>query len=508
MPLLDQPMVLVSAAVYLIVVVGIGVWSVSRTRTPKDFFIAGQDLGLVVTALATMASALSGFAFVGGPGLTYRMGFSALFIFLPIGYSAGLLCWGLAKRLRLLSAVRETFTVPDAVLYRYNSRTASGLAAAAVLLGTIGYLGAQILAAGVLLDSILGLESLVGEWSLALGVAIGLGVVLAYAVGGGMIAGVYTDLFQGFVMVGVAIAVFFYAMKSGGGLDSIARTIASSSEFGTRFLDPLGNVPLYTAAGFFFVFGVGVLGQPHMLHKFYMLDDPRKLKWIPLVFGTSQGLCFLVWIGIGIAVPALVASNQIPPLDNPDAATPIFLLGYVPKVLAGAVFAGILAAIMSTADSFVNIGAAALIRDLPKALGFQVSNELRWGRWAVVFVGVSSALVALVYGDLIALLGTFAYGTFAAALAPALAIGLNWRRVTAQAATASIAVGIVVNLGLELWAKQTLIPALPDSPVPAGVLPSSVALAASFLTLFVVTWLTGSNRNDDLEDDVALVMDL
>ena len=508
MSLVNQPATLVSAAIYLLVVLGIGVWSVRRTRTSKDFFIAGQDLGLVVTALATMASALSGFAFVGGPGLTYQMGLSALFIFIPIGYSSGLLCWGLAKRLRLLSAVRETFTVPDAILHRYDSRTASGLAALAVLVGTVGYLGAQVLAAGILLDSILGLQTIFGQWSLHVGVAIGLMVILFYAVAGGMVAGVYTDLFQGTVMVGAAIAVFFYAMKSGGGLASITTAIATSEQFGPRFLDPLGNVPLYTAAGFFFVFGVGVLGQPHMLHKFYMLDDPRKLKWIPLVFGTTQGLCFLVWIGIGIAVPALVATDQMPALSNPDEATPLFLLQFVPKVLAGIVFAGILAAIMSTADSFVNIGSAALVRDLPKALGWRVHDELFWGRWAVVGIGVLSAVVALAYGDLIALLGTFAYGTFAAALAPALAVGLNWKRVTPLAASASIMVGMVLNLSLEFLAKQTYWSWLPRPPLPDGVLPSAVALSASFLTLFVVTWVSGRSRESSIAEDVALVMDL
>ncbi len=508
MPLLNQPATLVSASIYLLVVLGIGVWSARRTRTSKDFFIAGQDLGLVVTALATTASALSGFAFVGGPGLTYQMGLSALFIFIPIGYSSGLLCWGLAKRLRLLSAVRETFTVPDAIFHRYESRTASGLAALAVLVGTIGYLGAQLLAAGVLLDSILGLQLVFGHWGLHVGVAIGLLVVLTYAVAGGMVAGVYTDLFQGAVMVGAAVSVFFYAMKSGGGLASITAAIAASDQFGSEFLDPLGNVPLSTAAGFFFVFGVGVLGQPHMLHKFYMLDDPRKLKWIPLVFGSTQGLCFLVWIGIGLVVPALVATGQVPALSNPDEATPLFLLRFAPKVLAGIVFAGILAAIMSTADSFVNIGSAALVRDLPKALGRRVHNELAWGRWAVIGIGVLSAVVALVYGDLIALLGTFAYGTFAAALAPALAVGLNWKRVTPLAASASILVGMVLNLGLEFLAKQTLWSWLPRSPLPGGVLPSAVALSASFLTLFVVTWISGRSRESSVAEDVALVMDL
>ena len=67
---------------------------------------------------------------------------------------------------------------------------------------------------------------------------------------------------------------------------------------------------------------------------------------------------------------------------------------------------------------------------------------------------LASAALAYLYGDLIALLGTFAFGTFAAALAPALAIGLNWSRVTARAATASIVTGIVLNSGLEILGRQ------------------------------------------------------
>ena len=48
--------------------------------------------------------------------------------------------------------------------------------------------------------------------------------------------------------------------------------------------------------------------------------------------------------------------------------------------------------------------------------------------------GLAAAVTAYVYNDLIALLGTFSFGTFGAALAPAIAVGLNWRRVTAAAA--------------------------------------------------------------------------
>ncbi|MEM6455748.1 MAG: sodium/proline symporter [Acidobacteriota bacterium] len=499
MTALDRPMILAVAAVYLLLVVAIGVWAVSRTRTAKDFFIAGQGIGLLVTGLATMSAAFSGFVFLGGPGLTYRMGLASLFICIPVSFTAGLLCWTLAKRLRLLAEVREIYTIPDAILCRYRSRRASGLAAVAVVVGTIGYLGAQLLALGILLERIFGLRASLGDASLPTAMAIGLVVVLFYATAGGMLAGVYTDLFQGLLMVGAAGAVFVYALRAGGGLEMMARGVAGSEIFGPGFLDPLGGVPAFTALGFFFVFGIGNLGQPHMLHKFYMLDDPRKLKWMPLVIGGTQAMCVLIWLGIGLAVPALVASGELMPLTNPDDAAPIFLLGYTPEILAGLVFAGILAAIMSTADSFVIIGAAALVRDLPRAFGRPLARELLWGRVAVVGIAVAAAVLALAYGDLIALLGTFAFGTFGAALAPALAVGLNWRRVPAAAATASIATGLVVNVGLETLPKPAFLQ--------PGVLPTAVALAASFTVLVTWTWLAG---DDDtlLADDVEAVMAL
>ncbi len=499
---------IITSLAYLALVTIIGLWAARRTRSAKDFFIAGQGIGLMVTALATMSAAFSGFVFIGGPGITYKLGLASLFIATPVSFTAGLLCWVVAKRLRLLTEVREVFTVPDAIYCRYRSRLASGLAALAVIIGTIGYLGAQLQAMGILIEGIFNTKALFGTWSLAVAMGIGMVVVLFYAIAGGMVAGVYTDLFQGTIMVGAACAVFYYAMESGGGLGAIAHKIASSETFGTKFLDPLGNVPIFTAIGFFLVFAVGNLGQPHMLHKFYMLDDPRKLKWMPLIIGLTQTLCVLIWLGIGLAVPALVVEGRLAPLSNPDDASPLFLLNFAPEALAGLVFAGILAAIMSTADSFVNIGSAALVRDLPKAFGRKIPNELFFGRLAVLGIALTAGIFALLYGDLIALLGTFAFGTFGAALAPAIAVGFNWRRVTPAAATASIATGMGLNLLLEFLNKQTYFPGLPEIPFQPGVLPTAVSLAASFTVLFIVTWITGSSQGDDLDYDVAAVMDV
>jgi SSS family transporter len=484
-------MIVGSTLLYFAACAALGVWALRRTRDARAFWIARQELGVVVTGLATMAAAFSGFVFLGGPGLTYRIGLSSLFINLSIGFTPTLLGWSLAKRLRLLAEVREVYTIPDAVLVRFGSRRASGAAAFAILVGTIGYLGAQLLAMGTLLQAVLGLGSL------AAAVGIGLAVLLFYAVAGGMVAGIYTDVFQGALMVLAAVAVFYYAMSAGGGFGHVVHSIAASPQFGRAFLEPLGSTPALTAMGFFLVFGIGVLGQPHMLHKFFMIKDPRRLKWLPLVLGGSQVLCLLIWLGIGLAVPALVAQGKLAPLAKPDDAAPAFLLGFAPEPLAGFAVAAILAAIMSTADSFMSLGAAVLVRDLPRAFGRPLKDELRQGRIATVAVTLAAAGLALVYGDLIALLGTFAFGTFGAALAPALAVGMNWKRVTATAATASILTGTVLNLALEAYLKRFL---------PPGALPTAVSLAASFAVLLLVTAWTG-RREPELDDDVRAVLE-
>jgi Na+/proline symporter len=482
------------ALAYLVVMVAIGVWAARRTRSQADYFVAGNDLGLWVTGLATMSAGFSGFVFLGGPGYFSQVGSGSLFIVLPVGFTAGLLCRVVGRRLRLMAAVGKLYTVPDAMEARYG-RVAAGLAAVAVLAGTVGYLGVQILAAGRLIEIVFHTRDLLGGWSLPIAMTAGLAVVLVYSVAGGILAGVYTDLVQGGLMLVVAVTVFFWALHAGGGWSGIIDSIAADPRYGENFLDPLGRMPSFRALGFYFVFGIGVLGQPHVLHKFYMLRDPGRLRWMPWIVGGSQSVCLLIWLGIGLAVPALVAQGRMVLPENPDGAAAEFLIQFTPDVLAGLALAGVLAAIMSTSDSFVNIGAAALVRDLPRALGRPIRPGLGMPRLATVAIGLAALLLAWWKDDLIALLGSFAFGIFAAALTPALAVGLNWKRVTPTAAAASIAAGTVLSVALEFWKNR------PWGEVP----PSAVALAASFVVLFAVTLLT---RPVPLHEAVDAALDL
>jgi Na+/proline symporter len=468
----------------------IAVWASRRTRTVKDFFVAGEGIGLWTLGLAAMSATLSGFAFIGGPGLVYALGLGAVFIILPASLTNTMGAWVLAKRMRLLGESRGLMTVPDAIGARYRSRTAQGLAGIAILIAIVGYMATNVLALGLVVDAVFGTGRTTGIW-------IGLGVVVAYSAAGGMLAGVYTDLFQGAVMALASSLVFGYALRAGGGLGGMSRTILAADP---GFLEPWGKVPPLAALSFFFVFGLGALGQPHVIHKFYMLRDPLRLKWYPAIMTGAMTLTLLLYFGVGIAMKARVAGGALAPLVRPDDATPQFLLSSTPMLLAGLVFAGVAAAIMSTVNSFINVAAAVVTHDLPIALGRELRDELRWGRVSTVIISVLSALVAQLSGTLVAFLGIFGWGLFASTLVPALAVGLNWPGATRAGAIASITTGLVTTLGFETAAYFKLLT------IPAGVTVSGLSLLLSLLVFLVVSLLTRTQA-DDIDPDIRLVME-
>jgi Na+/proline symporter len=492
LPSLTQPLIGAVALAYFVIVAAIATWASRRTRSARDFFVAGEGIGLWPMAIATIAASLSGFTFIGGPGLVYALGLGAVFIVLPVSVTSTLGAWVLAKRLRLLGEVRGLMTVPDAIGARYRSPAAQGLAAVAILVAVVGYMATNVLALGLVIDAIF-------HTGLAQGIWIGSAVTVAYSVSGGILAGVYTDLFQGFVMSAASILVFWYALRTGGGMTGLSTSILSTDPV---LLSPWGRLTPLAALSFFFVFGIGALGQPHVLHKVYMLRDPRQLRWYPLVMTVATFVTLLLFLGVGLAVKAGVSRGDLAALARPDDATPTFLFHFTPVLLAAVVFSGVAAAIMSTVNSFLSIGAAALTHDLPLALGRRPRNELRRGRLATVAIALAATVVAGKSSTLVAFLGIFGWGLFASTLVPALAIGLNWPGATRAAAIGSIATGLGVTLVFESLAWFRLFT------FPAGVTATALALVASLAVFLVVSWLDPARGTQRIDADVALVMDI
>ncbi|MBX3174451.1 MAG: hypothetical protein KF709_08550 [Gemmatimonadaceae bacterium] len=472
-----QSVIVAVGLAYFLACAGIGWLAARRTRTAEDFFVAGRSIGLLPFALAAMASTLSGFAFIGGPGLVYAVGFTAVFIILPAALTNTYGALVLGKRMRELGAAQGLVTIPDAIGHRYKSRAAQGLSAIAIVVGIVGYLATNVLALGLVVDVLFGVGLTTGIW-------IGALVTLAYSASGGILAGIWVDVFQGSLMAVASSTVFVFALDSGNGLSAMTRAIAAIDP---QFLGPWGSRGAMVALSFFFVFAVGSLGQPHIAHKYYMLKDPRRLRWYPALMTVAMLLAQLLFVGVGVAMKALVVGGSIEPLARPDDATPSFLLRYVPAVVAALVFAGVAAAIMSTVNSFLSIGAAAITHDLPKALGRQTdaATLLRRARAWTIVLSVAGALTAQLSGTLVAFLGIFGYGLFACTLVPALAIGLTWEGGTRNAAVASIVTGLLLTLGLETAAFIRWLT------LPAGVTVTGLTLVTTILVYVGISTLDG-----------------
>lgn len=487
-----QPMIVAVALAYFTVVVAISVWATRRTRTATDFFVAGHGIGLVALVVASVSTSVSGFAFIGGPGLIYSIGLGAMFIVLPASVTNVMGAWVLAKRMRLLAEARGLITVPDAIGARYRSPAAQGLSGVAILVAIIGYMATNALAMGVVIHSIFGI-------GLAWGIWLGMGITLAYSVAGGILAGIYVDVFQGTLMAAASVLVFLFVLQVGGGLGSISQGILAAEP---AFLSPWGKLTPLAALSFFFVFALGSLGQPQGIHKYYMLRDPLQLKWYPLLKTLGLVLVLLLYFGVGVGVKSLVARGALAPLAAPDEATPTFLLRFTPTVLAALVFSGVAAATMSAVNSFINIGAAVVTHDLPLAFGRSVRNELFWGRVSTAVIAVAAAALAQLSGSMVAFLGIFGWGLFASTLVPALAIGLNWEGATREGALASIGTGLAVTLVFETLGYFKLYS------FPAGVTVSGLSLVLSVLAFFGVSWITRRGAGAVIDPDVRLVMEV
>ncbi len=486
--------VFMSVAAYMAMCIGVGLWAMRRTTSTQDFFMAGRHLGIIVASVAVFSSTMSGWGFVGGPGLVYKMGVSSFWMIVSTSIGLTITFFLLGKRLRLLAELRNTISLPDAVAARYNSPTTSLLTAVAILLGVMGYLATQILAMATVLQGILADVSWVGDLRLEACVAISSAVLVFYCVTGGIVASVYTDLVQGIIMAVAALLVLVAAIGAvDGGLTGMSQTILADDP---EAMSPWGTLGMIGCLSWYFIFALGACGQPHVITKLMMtrrVEDARHMLPISVL---GYGVTALLWIGIGLAMRALVLQGVHGELMNADEAAAEFLLHYAHPLLSGIVFAALMAAIMSTADSFLNIGAAAVVHDIPRALrGRSLENELFWARVITVIITVVAASFALYSGDLVALLGAFGWSTFAAAIVPTVAIGFNWKRATALACNVAIASSLLINFGLELF----------DIQLPHGFHSGAFSLLVSLMLFFVISSLSS---RPSITADIERVMDL
>jgi sodium/proline symporter/sodium/pantothenate symporter len=479
----EQVVIIAIVIAYFAVMFGIGIWANRRMKSAKEFLIAGQSLGFFVMAIATFSSIQSGWGMVGSTGTTYAWGLQALVgsaLLIPLGF--GLAWFLLGVRLNRAARRHEIYSVPDLIRVRYRSKAAHVTMSIAILLGAIAYMTAQVTATGVIMSLLLGTSIATGAW-------IGAVIVAAYTIAGGMLAAVWTDLVQGLLMIVMSVGLFFFAVNHAGGWSEMLGTIREASPSFLSLTD--GSQSFTWLLGFAVMICFGAAGQPQLITKFLMLRDEKELKWGAAVAGIAYAVTTLFSLGVGLSLRAMTVRGDAPELSNIDNAPTWFLDNVTHPVVGGLALTALLAAIMSSASSFITIGASSATRDLVGSLGFVLPRELFWQRVASAGIVLAALLFALYLSDIIFLLGAIGWAAFGAAVFGPVALGLYWRRATGAAATVTVAFAILSNLLVTILANQGWV-TIPESFYLGGA-----SVAATAVLFVVVSFLTGRPADEE-----------
>lgn len=451
---------LIGWAVYLILMVAIGIWCSRYLKKYEDFTVASRRTNALLVGLSHGAGSMSGFMFVGLPGYAYSEGAYAFW------YEAGDAGGGfwnftfLGRRMRTLAAKLQAITPVDMLSKRFPSKAtpATGGIIAAVFCWM--YLLAQMIAAGKMAQLLLGIPY---QW----GVIVGGLVVLIYVALGGLLAVMLTDALQASVMfVGavIGIVVGFSLVGGLGGLTSslmaIDPTIMSVWGTGYKYLGQYGEI-----LGSLLIFMIGYIGLPHIV-IFHMSAKSARTITNSIPINVIWAVIFTyacVFLGLfGIVL--------LPGLSDPELAAATFFYTFTNPWVAGFLLAAVYAAIMSTADTLALTSASTLVNDLyvryvnPK---MEDRKRMRWTQILVLIVGIIAIGVALAPWGGVFKTVVDAFGVLGCAFLVTNLAAVYWKRATSAGALASMIGGCLTSV---LWEPLGIRAATAVHPFFAGLI--------------------------------------
>lgn len=443
---MDNVWIIVAFGCYLLLMIVIGLFSYKKTKSTEDYFLGGRSLGGWVAALSAQASDMSGWLLMGLPGAIYAAGTGQIWI--AVGLAIGtILNWVLvsARLRRYTIRANNSLTLPEFFENRFKDhskvlRVASSLF---IMIFFLVYTASGFSAGAQLFSSVFGID-----YTVALG--IGALVILIYTFLGGFLAVCWTDFVQGFMMLISLVIVPFFAISIIGGPE---QTKAVLDGLGTNFLNPFYNngEPLSFVSIFSqLAWGLGYFGMPHILVRFMAIKNEQEVRKSRKVAITWVVISLSVACFLGVIGRAYFDAN---PISNPENVfiemiSNIFTVHWGIPFVGGLLLCGILAAIMSTADSQLLVTASSISEDVYKGVINKKASEksmLLVSRITVLVVSAIAFCIALDPKSSVMGLVSNAWSGFGSTFGPVVLLGLFWRRANRNgAAVGMIAGGLTV----------------------------------------------------------------
>ena len=471
--------------------IGIAIWS--KAGSTNEFYIAGKGVNPIANGMATAADWMSAASFISMAGIISFIGYDGS-VYL-MGWTGGyvLLALLLAPYLRKFGK----FTVPDFIGDRYYSNVARTVAVFCALIVSFTYIAGQMRGVGIVFSRYL-------EVDINSGVFIGMGIVLFYAILGGMKGITYTQVAQYCVLIFAFMvpAIFISIQMTGNPIPQLG--FGSESTDGVYLLDKLNG--LHEELGFseytsgskstldvFLITAalmIGTAGLPHVIVRFFTVkkvSDARKsagwaLLFIAILYTTAPAIAvfartnlietvsekdystmpywFKKWEDTGLLkfddknddniiqylgdeqLNELTIDKDIMVLANPEIAQ---LPNWVIALLA----AGAIAAALSTAAGLLLVISSSISHDLIKRIikpEISDKGELIAARTSALFAVMLAGYFGINPPDFVAATVALAFGLAAASFFPAIVLGIFYKKMNKEGAISGMLIGILSML--------------------------------------------------------------
>ncbi len=440
----------VVVAVYFIVMIAIGLWAMGRVKGQEDYFMGGRGFGKLLQTFAAFGAGTGAHEPIQVGRTGWTSGLSGV-------WSA--LMWLFVTPVYWITAVwyrrMRHLTLGDWFVERYESKALGAAYAVFAIIFYMFYLSTMLSAIAKFAVPLMGLDEIAGldlKYVLIPGLA---GIVIVYGVLGGLTAAYWTDLIQGIFIILLSVLLIPYGLwalveefgdpTTQGFMDGF--TIMHervSSDYFSLFAGPsAGEFPLQYIVALTLLALVGIVVQPHFIATGGGSAKSENEARIGLVVGNFlKRLCTVGWAITALIALALLASRPELAVD-PDLVWGIAareILGPLNLGLVGLMLACLMAAMMSSADTYMIVSSALITRNLyaayvnPSATDRESVKVARVTGLAII---VGASIVAITMADV------FAQFTFAIELPILFAapfwIGMFWRRANGTAVWITIA---------------------------------------------------------------------
>ena len=410
-------------AVYLLGITAIGVYSSKKVSSSSNFFISDRKFGKWMMTFFTFGTGTNTDQAVSVASKTYVVGASGIW-YQWLWLFATPFYWLLAPLFRRMRAV----TTADYLNARFGQSVA-------VLFALVGILQLSV-NIGVVLKASSSVITAVSGGAISPSIAIGAMTILfvVYGVAGGLNAAILTDLIQGILTIVLSFLILPFALHAVGGMSGLRETIHNPDVF--SIVAPSEITTLYIIVIAVNAL-IGWVASPYSM-AMCGAGKTEHASRVGLVSGMFlKRLCTIAWVLTGLVAIALYANTD----TNPDHVYGLLAREFLPAIapgLVGIFVASLLAAVMSSCDTFMVSSAALFTENIYKPLVKPDQDDehyIRVGRISSVFVVAAGILIAFRLSSIVE--GLVLFWIVQAMMGVAIWVSFIWRRATSVAAWAS-----------------------------------------------------------------------